>query len=43
MLTLDVFQVDDDSRLFISPAIQEWTPLQPFKIDTVIDLEGGLD
>ena len=43
MLTLDVCQVDDESRLFISPAIQEWAPLQSFKIDTVIDLEGGLD
>jgi len=43
MMTLEVFQIDDESRLFISPAIQEWTPLQPYKIDTVIDLEGGLD
>ena len=43
MMTLDVFQVDDESRLFISPAIQEWAPLQSYKIDTVIDLEGGLD
>ena len=43
MLTLDVCQVDDESRLFISPAIHEWEPLQSFKIDTVIDLEGGLD
>ena len=43
MMTLDVFQVDDESRLFISPAIQEWAPLQSLKIDTVIDLEGGLD
>ena len=43
MLTLDVCQVDDESRLFISPAIQEWAPLQTYKIDTVIDLEGGLD
>jgi hypothetical protein len=43
MLTLDVCQVDDESRLFISPAIHEWAPLQTYKIDTVIDLEGGLD
>lgn len=43
MLTLDVCQVDDESRLFISPAIHEWEPLQVLKIDTVIDLEGGLD
>jgi len=43
MLTLDVCQVDDESRLFISPAIHDWAPLQSYKIDTVIDLEGGLD
>jgi len=43
MLTLDVCQVDDESRLFISPAIHEWAPLQSYKIDTVIDLEGRLD
>ena len=43
MLTLDVGQVDDESRLFISPAIQEWAPLESYRIDTVIDLEGGLD
>ena len=43
MLTLDVCQVDDESRLFISPAIHEWAPLSAYGIDTVIDLEGGLD
>ena len=43
MLTLELFQVDDESRLFISPAIHEWTPLEAYKVDTVIDLEGGLD
>ena len=43
MLTLDFVQVDDESRLFISPAIHEWTPLESLNIDTVIDLEGGLD
>jgi hypothetical protein len=40
---MELFQVDDQARLFISPAISDWTPLQPFKVDTVIDLEGGLD
>jgi len=40
---MELFQVDDDARLFISPAIHEWTQLAPYKIDTVIDLEGGLD
>ncbi len=43
MLTLELFQVDDDSRLFISPAIHEWQPVAAFNVDTVIDLEGGLD
>jgi hypothetical protein len=40
---MDLFQIDDDSRLFISPAINDWATLASFKIDTVIDLEGGLD
>jgi hypothetical protein len=43
MLTLELFQVDDDSRLFISPAISDWQTLAAFNVDTVIDLEGGLD
>ena len=43
MQTLELFQVDDDSRLFISPAIHEWQPVAALNIDTVIDLEGGLD
>jgi len=43
MLTLELVQVDDESRLFISPAIHEWQTLAAFNIDTVIDLEGGLD
>ena len=43
MLTLELFQVDDDSRLFISPAISDWHTLAAVNIDTVIDLEGGLD
>jgi hypothetical protein len=40
---MDLFQIDDESRLFISPAIHDWATLAPYKIDTVIDLEGGLD
>ena len=43
MLTLELFPVDDDSRLFISPAISDWHTLAAVNIDTVIDLEGGLD
>jgi Dual specificity phosphatase, catalytic domain len=40
---LQLFQVDDAGALFISPALSDWAPLQERGIDTVIDLEGGLD
>jgi len=35
--------MDDDGRLFISPAIESWEALARYEIDTVIDLEGDLD
>ena len=40
---MDLFQVDDDGRLFISPALEDWDSLARYEIDTVIDLEGQLD
>jgi hypothetical protein len=40
---MELFQVDDDGRLFISPVLQDWQPLAERGIDVVIDLEGGLD
>ena len=40
---MELFQVDDDGRLFISPAIEDWDALARHEIDTVIDLEGDLD
>jgi hypothetical protein len=40
---MDLFQVDDHARLFISPAIDCWDDVAKYEIDTVIDLEGGLD
>lgn len=40
---MTLFQVDDEARLFISPAIEDWAPLTEHAIDVVIDLEGGLD
>lgn len=40
---MDLFQVDDDGRLFISPAIDDWNAVARYEVDTVIDLEGGLD
>lgn len=42
-LEIELFQIDDDARLFISPAIAEWDQMARYSIDTVIDLEGGLD
>ncbi len=38
-----VTQVDDAGRLFISPVIHDWDLVSARGIDTVIDLEGGLD
>ena len=40
---MELFQVDNDGRLFISPAIDEWSCIANAGIDVVIDLEGGLD
>jgi hypothetical protein len=40
---LELFQIDDDARLFISPALSDWTQVARYNVDTVIDLEGGLD
>lgn len=36
-------QVDDDGCLFISPVINDWNIVSSYGVDTVIDLEGGLD
>jgi hypothetical protein len=38
-----LYQVDDAGCLFISPVIRDWSAVEPHGIDTVIDLEGGLD
>jgi hypothetical protein len=40
---MELFQVDDDARLFISPALEDWESIARYDIDTVIDMEGGLD
>ena len=36
-------QVDDDGCLYISPIITDWNVVSSYGVDTVIDLEGGLD
>ena len=40
---MDLFQIDDDGRLFISAAIDDWASIAACDIDTVIDLDGDLD
>jgi protein-tyrosine phosphatase len=40
---MELFHVDDDRRLFISPVITDWEALASHKIDAVIDLEGDID
>ena len=43
-LTAPTFhRLDDEGRLFISPAIREWEPIAALGIDTVFDMDGGLD
>ena len=42
-LDFRLFPIDDDRRLFISPAIREWGHLEPEGVRVVIDLEGGID
>jgi protein-tyrosine phosphatase len=43
LTTVNFYRVDDDGKLFISPAIREWAPVADLGIDTVIDLDAGLD
>ena len=38
-----IVQMDDDGHLFLSAAIEDWEPVLAKGIDTVIDLEGGVD
>lgn len=40
---MELFQVDDAGRLFISPALDCWDAAGQAGIDVVIDLEGDLD
>ena len=40
---MELFQIDDDGRLFMSAAIHQWSVLASRGVNVVIDLEGGLD
>jgi hypothetical protein len=42
-MTAELFQADEAGFLYFSPALTDWAPLEARGIDTVIDLEGGLD
>jgi hypothetical protein len=39
----ELFPVDDEERLFISPAISDWSLVHDRGIEVIIDLEGDLD
>jgi hypothetical protein len=36
-------QIDDAGCLYIAPVIREWSAVSSLGVDTVIDLEGGID
>jgi hypothetical protein len=38
-----LYPIDDDGLLFISPVIKDWSIISAHGIDTVMDMEGGLD
>lgn len=43
LLPTELFAIDDDERLFISPAISDWSLVHDRGIEVIIDLEGDLD
>lgn len=40
---MELFPIDDAEALFISPAIDDWSPVFARRIGCVIDLEGEVD
>src|SRR6185369_5950553 len=40
---MELFQVDDDGHLYISPAITDWDVLANHGVDTIIDMDGDVD
>jgi len=43
LFQIQLFQVDDEASLYISPAITDWNVLTLHNVDTIIDLDGDLD
>jgi Dual specificity phosphatase, catalytic domain len=42
-MTMEIFQIDQDGKLFISPDIDDWKPITDNNITAIFDLEGGID
>ena len=42
-LPFDLVQVDDGARLFISPHVEDWGPLEAHGVRVVFDLDGEMD
>lgn len=40
---MEIYQIDDQGRLFISPSIDDWKPVAELGIHIVIDLDDDLD
>ena len=40
---MEVIALDEQQRLFLSPAIDDWGPIADHGITAIIDLEGDLD
>ena len=43
LLPTELFAIDDQDQLFISPAISDWALVHERGIEVIIDLEGDLD
>ncbi|HYL99647.1 MAG TPA: dual specificity protein phosphatase [Blastocatellia bacterium] len=40
---MEIVEIDDDGRVYLSPAIDDWDPIEKHGISAVIDLDGDLD
>lgn len=40
---MELFQVDEEGLLFVSPDIDDWTPILLAGINAIVDLDGDLD
>ncbi len=40
---MELYPIDDEESLFISPAIDDWSPVLARRIGCVIDLDGTVD